>query len=106
MSLAESYKREINIWINAIPGALRAQAIDTDGALALSRYLARDFRNELRRAEEAIADALPALTPEDFTRMCNGDHAIRAEVERFRNSRWSFVDVTELRGCEFNDTPA
>jgi hypothetical protein len=69
---------------------------DPTDALALSRYLAHDFPRELRRAEEAIADALPALTPADFLKACNGDHAIEGEVTRWRDGRWSMVDVTDL----------
>ena len=61
-----------------------------------SRHLAGPFRNDLRRAEEAIDDALPALTPEDFSRLANGDREVRGEIERFRDGRWSLVDVTDL----------
>lgn len=69
----------------------------------LSRYLARDFRDQLRRAEQAIADALPALTEADFRAACNGDHAIREEVTAWRDRRWNLVDVSELRGSGDDD---
>jgi hypothetical protein len=61
-----------------------------------SLYLAHDFPRELRRAEEAIADALPALTEADFVKACNGDHAVEGEVTRWRDGRWSLVDVSVL----------
>lgn len=71
----------------------------------LSRYLAGDFRRELRRAEEAIADALPHLSEADVIRLCNGDHAVQQAIESWRNSRWSIVDVSDLpdEGDEGND---
>jgi hypothetical protein len=72
------------------------KAYECPDDVAASLYLARELRAELRRTEERIADALPPLTPADFVRMCNGDHAVRAEVERFRDARWSVVDVSDL----------
>lgn len=69
------------------------------GVVNVSRYLATDFRRELRRAEETIADVLPALTPADFRSLCNGDHAVRAEVGRFRDG-YTFADVSELRSAD------
>jgi hypothetical protein len=91
--------------------ALRA-ALDTqrdNGAaytdpVAVSRYLARDFRAALETAKRAVADALPALAPEDFRRLCNGDAAVREEVTAWRDRRWNMVDVSELAGTGEDDT--
>lgn len=91
--------------------ALRA-ALDTqrdNGAaytdpVAVSRYLARDFRAALETAERAVADALPAWTPADFRRACNGDAAVREEVTAWRDRRWNMVDVSELAGTGDDDT--
>lgn len=63
--------------------------------VALSRYLSRDFPSALAAAERAIADALPALTEDDVIKLANGDHAVREELTRWRDT-FDFVDVTGL----------
>lgn len=68
----------------------------------VSRYLAHDFPAVVRRAEEAIADALPALTEADVVKLANGDRGVRAEIEAWRD-RFDFADVTELRGATEED---
>lgn len=70
--------------------------------VAVSRYLAHDFPAAVRRAEEAIADALPALTEADVVKLANGDHAVKRTIEAWRDT-FSFVDVTDLGGEEGED---
>lgn len=71
-------------------------------AVALSRYLSRDFPSALAAAERAIADALPALTEADVVKLANGDHAVRGELTRWQRT-FDFADVTELKGSGDDD---
>lgn len=83
---------------------LRLAGVRELDAAGVSALLAGDFRRALETAERAVADALPAWTPADFRRACNGDAAVREEVTAWRDRRWNMVYVSELAGTGCDDT--
>ena len=81
--------------MSLLPSAFSDYALATTDE-ERARLLHTTLSRALDQEAQALADRLPALTERDFTRLCNGTHEIRAEVERFRDSRWSLVDVSDL----------
>lgn len=64
---------------------------------SLSRWLHEDVRRSVDNAERAIAEALPPIWVGYVRDLANFDRTFAAEVEAYRDGRYSRVDVSELR---------